>query len=237
MEIQLKKNIDKFTGIMRMVSTIALESSVQFKPEGIFFRAVHPSNSLLMTISIDKTFFDIYNVDKEQNIAIDFSLFNNIVKTFAGGFDMNLLETEIVFKTFDKKMKSKLKVFAGKDDPREIPQIDYKNIYKVKISDLRQRLNLAKGVSDVIKLIGTDKIEMECKGQMQELDISMDAEGIYEKEYVYLALEYLLLMTDMADVFQQIELKMLKDHPFTVKAISPELTVEGLLACRSEDSE
>ena len=170
--IELKKT-DFFARALEAISSFIPEGNFRFSDKGVSFRAIDPSQVVLVDYFVDKTAFDKYAIEPNY-VGVDIVEFNKIIQRASTNDKMSLdlldAEIKLIFES-DLKRNFRLPLIDVSGDEAKIPQVDYETKIEVKASSLKEMLKDAAlfGSSVVVKV--KDKgFFIEARGSQGTMD-------------------------------------------------------------------
>jgi|2_EtaG_2_1085320.scaffolds.fasta_scaffold00299_18 DNA polymerase III sliding clamp (beta) subunit (PCNA family) len=237
MKIYVNKNINKFNSIIELVNTITTETDFIFDIDKVIIKAIHPSNSCMIDMEIEKEFFDEYDVDKKTVLTLDTDLLKKIVKKVGKkDISMELGIDNLSFKS--GRSKFDLKYYVGSEEERAVPKIEHPIKLKVKGTDFFNNLSEAKEFSEITKLEYDDEFKIISKGNMIAGESLIDViENNGTNSSCWYSLDYLLLFKTLNKLNNELTIKFGDDLPFVCELNIDNFKLLGMLAPRVGDVE
>lgn len=207
-----------------LINTVVTEAKFKLDKSGMYVRAVDPAHVAMITIDMPKETFVEFQVDGEEELALDLEKLKNVLK-LAGSAD----------NVFIKKLNEKLRFELGTISKSitlldnnvvstpKIPQISSDSFLVIHRGDLERGLRAAEDVSDAIRLTLTpeeftakahsDSEESEMivpKDMLKEIKCSSTVKSLYPLEYLLKFVKALSSAEDMKISFKD-------DYPVTVE--------------------
>lgn len=161
------KQIDFFRSAVDSISSFIPEGNFRFTDKGIFFKAVDPSQVVLVDYFVDKKCFDKYLVEPNF-VGVDVIELNKILQRALPDdklvLDVSDAELKIRFES-DLKRNFRLPLIDVSGDEPKSPQTEYDVKIEISASSLKEVLKDASlfGSSIVLKVID-GKFFVEAKG-------------------------------------------------------------------------
>ncbi|MFA5931288.1 MAG: hypothetical protein WC821_03170 [archaeon] len=161
------KQIDFFRSAVDSISSFIPEGNFRFTDKGIFFKAVDPSQVVLVDYFVDKKCFDKYLVEPNF-VGVDVIELNKILQRALPDdklvLDVSDAELKIRFES-DLKRNFRLPLIDVSGDEPKSPQTEYDVKIEISASSLKEVLKDASlfGSSIVLKVI-EGKFFVEAKG-------------------------------------------------------------------------
>ncbi len=170
--IELKK-IDFFGRALLAISSFIPEGNFRFSDKGVSFKAIDPSQVVLVDYFIDKKIFDKYNIEPNY-VGVDIVEFNKIIQRASGSdklsMDVSDAEMKIIFQS-DMKRSFRLPLIDISGDEAKTPEVAYETKIEIKAASLKEILRDAAlfGSSVVVKVKG-DGLFIEARGSQGTMD-------------------------------------------------------------------
>ncbi len=216
------KNSSFFKNAVEALSAFIPEGNFRFSEKGIYFRAVDPSQVVLVDYFVDKKLFDKYEVEPNF-VGIDLVEFNKLLQRSLPNDKVliNLLDSELQIKLeSDLKRSFKLPLIDVSEDEAKIPQISYETKIVIGAVSLKEMLKDAGLFSSsvVLKLKG-QKFSIEAKGASGVMDSEATSVSKIESQKDVTAkfsLNFLQNIIKEADPSEKIEIFLKSDSPMKV---------------------
>jgi proliferating cell nuclear antigen len=153
--IELKKT-DFFARALEAISSFIPEGNFRFNEKGMAFRAIDPSQVVLVDYFVDKKTFDKYDIEPNY-VGVDVVEFNKIMQraSSADKLSMDILDAEmkLIFES-DLKRNFRLPLIDVSEEEAKIPSVEYDTKVEIKTSSLKEMLKDATlfGSSVVVKV-------------------------------------------------------------------------------------
>jgi proliferating cell nuclear antigen len=216
------KNVNFFKKALEAISGFIPEGNFRFSSEGIAFKAIDPSQILLVDYFIDKNLFDKYEIEPNY-IGVDIVEFNKILQRALpkDKLILDLSDSEILIKLeSDLKRSFKLPLIDVNEEEAKIPQIDYSASVLIGSTSLKEMLRDASlfGSSVVLKM-SENKFFVEAKGASGKMD--SEATSVCEiKSSIQVdskfSLNFFQNIVREADPSQKISIFLKNDSPMKV---------------------
>lgn len=219
--IELKNSLF-FKNALEALSVFIPEGNFRFSEKGIYFRAVDPSQVVLVDYFIDKKLFDKYEVEPNF-VGIDLVEFNKLLQRSSpqDTLKINLLDSEMQIKLESELKRSfKLPLIDINEEEVKIPQIKYDTKVIIGAVSLKEMIKDASLFSSsvVLKVKG-NKFFIEAKGQSGVMDSeATSVSKIDSKKDVTakFSLNFLQNIIREADSSEKIEINLKQDSPMQI---------------------
>lgn len=235
MKIKCIEGIAKINTIFNLVKILNNESTLTLEKERISIRVLDKPNVMLVNIIIDSKIFEEYVIDKEVSFNIDFEILSKIINSMKSGFTVEDKEDELVFDSIKKKIKRSVKKYVGAKDERQNPPSNFINKYTINLDNLVEASELVKEVSDVVKIVGKDNINISGKGNLEKIEIEIDGNNKYDEVILYLSANYLNILSSLKEGFDNIDIEIQNGKSFYFNCNQELIKLEGWIALRVEE--
>ncbi|MDD4251405.1 MAG: hypothetical protein PHX27_04405 [Candidatus ainarchaeum sp.] len=216
------KNVDFFKKALEAISSFIPEGNVRFSDKGIFFKAVDPSQVVLVDYFIDKKLFDEYSIEPNF-VGIDMVELNKILQRVLLKdkltLDLSDAELKIKFES-DLKRSFRLPLIDVGTEEAKIPVVKYDSKIVIGSVSLKEIMRDAKlfGSSVVLK-INNGKFFIEARGPQGTMD--SEATGVSKIEsasdiHSKFSLNFFQTIINEADASEKITLELKNDSPMRV---------------------
>jgi proliferating cell nuclear antigen len=216
------KQVDFFRSAVESISSFVPEGNFRFSDKGIFFKAVDPSQVVLVDYFVDKKFFEKYVIEPNF-VGIDLVELNRILQRAMPSdkliLDVSDAELKVRFES-ELKRNFRLPLIDVSEDDVKLPDIQYDAKVEVNAFSFKEVLRDASlfGSSIVLKLVD-GKFFVEAKGSQGVMDseatkvahVSSKAE-ITSK----FSLNFLQNIVKQADNSKLITIELKSDHAMRV---------------------
>ncbi len=167
------KNIEFLRKGLEAISSFIPEGNFRFSDKGIFFKAIDPSQVVLVDYFIDKSLFDKYEIEPNF-VGVDLVEFNKILQRAMPEdklyLDLSDAEIKIRFES-ELKRSFRLPLIDVSEEEAKTPQINYDNTIEIGSVSLKEMLRDASlfGSSVVLK-IEKQKFFVEARGSQGTMD-------------------------------------------------------------------
>ena len=167
------KQVDFWKRSIEAISSFIPEGNFRFSDKGVFFKAIDPSQVVLVDYFIDKKYFDKYVVEPNF-VGVDLVEFNKIMqrslphdKLF---LDVSDAEMKIRFES-DMKRNFRLPLIDFSEEEVKIPEVVYEAKVDINATSLKEMLKDASlfGSSIILK-IAEGKFFVEARGSQGTMD-------------------------------------------------------------------
>ncbi len=199
--------------------------TIECRKSGLYCMAHDDATVCLMEVFIHRDFMTEYDVTPGETFTIDMNLFQKIIKTIK--YDtLHLTKTKqdtlLISSEGNRKCEFELSLLDTINEHMDIPEIDYdcifsmeKTIFQGVCKDLKQF-----GEEVVLKVVGSENIifstkdEIECKIQVEEVEIENEENVKIEKKY---DLKYFLKMLKASSLSSNVTFYQSTDMPLVVE--------------------
>jgi proliferating cell nuclear antigen len=179
----------------------------------------------VVDFKLPATVFDVFDVDKEQNIAVNMTNLVSVLKRLGGNekVELNLKDNKLdILMTNSSKRKFTVPLLdISQDEIPPIDQLEFDAKVKIKVDILKSGIEDSSVVSDSVVLEAGDKeFSMKAKGDISSTEltlekgneslVSLDAKGVVKARY---PLEYLKKMIKASKLANETRLRWSKDYP------------------------
>ena len=170
--IELKK-FEFLKNALDAISAFIPEGNFRFSENGVYFKAIDPSQVLLVDYFIDKKSFDKYDLEPNY-VGVDVVEFNKIIQraSSADKLSMDILDAEIklIFES-DLKRNFRLPLIDVSEEEAKIPAVEYDTKVEIKTNSLKEMLKDAAlfGSSVVVK-VKNKGFFIEARGSQGTMD-------------------------------------------------------------------
>ena len=233
--IKIKENLNKFITIFKIISNLSPETNITFKEDGIYVRAIHPSNTYLITLTINKSMFDTYEIDSEMTYLVDIEKFVTIMN-IVGDKEMCLDFTEkgLVIKQGRKRFV--LSYFNAEDDNKPRPDIKAKSKWKVNTDSFFGVVGDLINFSEVCTLNAGEELKMLSKSNLVDGEVLIEAEKIESEDSITsYDIGSINKITDIRQILPEIRIGFSTNETLLMRGTNDDIDFEFMLAGRVED--
>lgn len=158
------------------------EGQFEIKEDGIYLKAMDPSQISMISFTMPKSAFLEYNVPEERKIGLDFTQLANVLARGKKGekAELTLEEGRLVVKFYGEKHRRTFKVpliETGERVQRE-PKIEFKNFAKIRAEALKETLKDAKLISSHVRLqITPEQFVLDVRGENGDVRAEFEKGG------------------------------------------------------------
>ena len=223
MAIELKK-LDSRQKAVQAISSFISEGNFHFSDKGILFRAIDPSQIVLVDLFLDKKIFDRYAVEPAFT-GVDISELSKIMLRALPGDRMilDLTENEM-FLTFEGDLvrKFSLPLIDVSEEEPKVPQVGFDSHIEINARIFREVLkDAALFGSAVVINVKKGKLSIEAKGsqgtmrsdQSNGKSVSVKSSADTQSKY---SLNFLQNIVREADADKKILLELKTDSPMKI---------------------
>ncbi len=216
------KNTEFFKKAIETISSFVPEGNMRFSEKGIYFKAVDPSQVVLVDYFIDKKIFDEY--DLEPNfVGIDLVELNKIIQRILpkDKLIISLSDAELKIKLdSDLKRSFRLPLIDVSGEEAKTPDIKYDSKISISSVSLKEILRDAKlfGSSVILKIID-EKFFLEARGSQGTMDSEATSVSKIESSkniHSKFSLSFFQTIINGADISEKILLELKNDSPMRV---------------------
>ena len=233
--IQIEKNLDKFKTLFKIVGNLAPETNITFKKDGLTIKAVHPSNTCLITLTLNNTLFEKYEIEEEKTYLVDIEKFVSILHIVGNKkISIDIIEKGLVMKQGRKKFV--LSHFAGEEEVRPRPDIRATSKWKINSADFFDIINSYSNFSDTCILEAKENLTIYSKSNLVDGEIIVEAEKIESEDSITsYDIGLMSKITDIKQVFPEIRIGFSNDEPIIMRGTTDDINFEFMLASRVKE--
>ena len=230
----IKNKLKEFISIFEIIENLTQETDITFSPEGMYIRAVHPSNHCLLSFKINKDMFEEYNFEKEETYTLNITLLNKILRSLSkNGLELSIGEDILNFKS--KKKSFTLKYFVSELNTKERPNTITTSKWKVSSQSLFNHITDLIDFGSNCKIYGDEVLSIHIKSELVTGDAEVDAEKIESDGCTsHYDLSYLNMIRKSEELFKDLRIGFGVDEPLIVKGDTEHIDFEFVLAARAE---
>lgn len=230
------KNSAFFKDAVEALSSFIPEGNFRFSEKGIYFRAVDPSQVVLVDYFIDKKLFDKYEIEPNF-VGLDIVEFNKLLSRaqLKDTLQMDLLDSELKVKFLnDLKRSFKLPLIDVNDEEAKIPNVDYKTKIVIGSVSFKELLkDAALFSSSVVLKVKNNSFFVEAKGTSGVMDSEATSVSKIETKgnvTAKFSLNFLQNIVREADQGEKIQIMMNPDAPIKISYNIGKSKIEFYLA-------
>lgn len=216
------KNSSFFKNAVEALSSFIPEGNFRFSEKGIYFRAVDPSQVVLVDYFVDKKLFEKYDIEPNF-VGIDLVEFNKLLQRSSPQdvVKLILMDSEIQVKLESELKRSfKLPLIDVNEEEIKVPQVNYDTQIIIGAVSLKEMIKDA-GLfsSSVILKVKNQKFFVEAKGQSGLMDSeATNVSRINSKKDVTAKFSLNLFQNIIkeADSHEKIEINLKQDSPMKI---------------------
>lgn len=158
------------------------EGQFEIKQDGIYLKAMDPSQISMVSFTMPKAAFLEYVVPEERKLGLDFTQLANVLSRGKKGekAELSVEEGRFVIKFYGEKHRRTFKVpliETGERVQRE-PNIVFKNFAKIKADALKETLKDAKLISSHVRLqITPEQFVVDVRGENGDVKAEFEKGG------------------------------------------------------------
>jgi len=236
--IKIASKLPQFKLLMNIIKDVNTETDFIFSANELLVKVINSSSTSIVSVVLNKSGFEIYQVEEEQIFTLNTELVCKILSKFDKEVCIDFEDECIKF--YNGRKEYMLNYFVGKKDERPLPTIDYQSKWIVKSQELIDKL---KRMSDFGYLCCLEykegrfliKIKSDIvKGQEEFTNCnkieSRDVAGWYD-------LSYFECLFGLSDIFEEVKLGFGDEQPCIIKNKNSWLDFCWLLAPRVREDE
>lgn len=235
--IIIEKNIKNFITLFKIISNLAIETNITFKKDGIYVRAIHPSNTYFITLTMNSTMFEKYEIEKEVTYLINIEKFVSIMDIVVDKkINIDITEKGLIIKHGRKKFT--LSYFVAEEDNRKRPDIRTVSKWKINSNNFFCIINNLINFSEVCTLEAKENLTIFLKSNLVNGEVIIDAEKIdSEDSTTSYDIGIINKIADIKEIFPDIRIGFSTDEPFIMRGKDNNIDFEFILAGRVRDGE
>ena len=189
--IKIKKKLNEFICIFDVIGSLCQETDVVFSPDGIYIKAIHPSNHCLIIIKINKDMFEEYDVKKEEVCTLNIELLNKILENLKKDkLELNIVDNKLRIVGENKSFA--LKYFVTEPDAKNRPNVTTTSKWSIVSRDFFTHVSNFAEFGSYCKIHGDDNLSLHVESTLVEGNVVLDAEKIESENcYSFYDLTYL----------------------------------------------
>jgi proliferating cell nuclear antigen len=146
------------------------EGQFEIKSDGLYLKAMDPSQISMVSFSMPKTAFTEYHLPEERKIGVDIGQLSNVLARGKKGeqVELSVEEGRLVVKFFGEKHKRTFKIplIETGDRVQREPKIEFQNFAKIKADAIKETLKDAKLISSHVRLqLTPDQFIVDVRGE------------------------------------------------------------------------
>jgi proliferating cell nuclear antigen len=216
------KNLGFFKDALEAISFFIPEGNFRFSDDGIYFKAIDPSQVLLVDYFIDKKLFDKYDIEPNF-VGIDLAELNKIMQraTPKDRLFLDLTDSELKIK-FESELKRsfRLPLIDVNEDEAKNPKVEYDTKIEIGSVSLKELMrDAALFGSSVVLNVKNKKFFIEAKGPQGKMDSeATNVSKIESSQEVNakFSLNFFQNIIREADVASKISINLKSDSPMKV---------------------
>jgi len=233
--IELRK-VDFFRTALEAISSFIPEGNFRFSEKGIFFKAIDPSQVVLVDYFVDKKLFDVYDIEPNF-VGIDLVELNKILQRAMPKDKMSLdvsdAELKIKFES-DLKRSFRLPLIDVNEEEIKTPNVEYDTKIVIGAASLKEILRDAAlfGSSIVLKVIDK-KFSVEARGSQGTMNSEAEEVAKVDSKKDVTAkfsLNFLQNIIKEADMSAKVTIELKSDSPMKVSYKIGDSSIEFYLA-------
>ncbi|MEK6958796.1 MAG: hypothetical protein AABW59_01995 [archaeon] len=204
------------------ISSFIPEGNFRFSEKGVYFKAIDPSQVVLVDYFVDKKYFDKYEIEPSF-VGVDLTEFNKIMQRSLPNdklmMDVSDAEMKIRFES-DLKRNFRLPLIDVSEEEIKTPDVTYESTIEINGSSMKEMLRDASlfGSSIVLKVVD-GKFALEAKGSqgVMESEAARMAKVSSKKDVTAkFSLNFLQNIVKEADMDKPLLIELKSDAPMRV---------------------
>lgn len=228
-----------FINVIQAVSNINSEGKIIFTENKVIINVVDLSKVMLLSIEMDKTMFNKYEVKENTTLGTNFDILHKTIKGFKDGFVMMRVDNKIMVNSEDGKTRRIISELPVDENENPMPKFDYENIYEIDLEHFVDSVETAIDVDEVCKIEGDEKIILSANRVMEELETEIDStlHSKNNKQTIHVSLIYLVKLKPLKKVMDKIKLHLRENTPLTITHSNDKINMVALIAPRMMGNE
>jgi len=155
------------------------EGQFEVKADGLYLKAMDPSQISMVSFSMPKEAFLEYSVPEEMKIGVDIGQLANVLARGKKGekAELSIEEGRLVVRFMGEKHKRTFKVplIETGDRVQKEPKIEFKNTARIRADALKETLKDAKLVSSHVRLqLSSEQMIVDVRGENGDVKAEFD---------------------------------------------------------------
>lgn len=236
MKIKCINNIEELKHIINIAKNVSLENGLKFTQDGLKLRIIDPGNAFLLSVIINKDFFEEYDVKEEVVFNMNFEMIEKIINSYKNGFILEDTSNELVFTSDTGTKVRAIKKLVIIEEDKKIPSSEYKLI-KFDLDKLNSIINEIKDIDGVALFSLGKNLKIECKGIMERFE-EIIIDNFKGKEIsLYFSNLYLSKIVLLNKLSKELKIGLEENKPLYFELHSDNTKIEGWLAQRMPEGE
>jgi proliferating cell nuclear antigen len=230
------RNVGFFKDALEAISAFIPEGNFRFTDDGIYFKAIDPSQVLLVDYFISKKLFDKYDVEPNF-VGVDITEFNKILQRAMpkDRLSIELTDSELKIKLeSDLKRSFKLPLIDVNEEEAKTPSVDYDTKIVIGSTSLKEMLrDAALFGSSVVLKVKTGKFYVEAKGSSGVMETEATRVSKIESENevnAKFSLSFFQNIVRSVDAAEKVTIGLKNDSPMKIIYKLGESKIELYLA-------
>ena len=155
------------------------EGQFEVKKEGMYLKAMDPSQISMVSFTMPKEAFVEYSISEEMKIGVDITQLANVLARGKKGekAELSMEEGRLVIRFYGEKHKRTFKVPLIETGGRvqKEPKIEFGNFAKIKADAIKETLKDAKLISSHVRLqLSPEQFVVEVRGESGDVKVEFD---------------------------------------------------------------
>lgn len=235
--IKIKKNIKQFLILLDIIQKVSIETNFEFYEDKIFIRFASPSGFSLGILTLNKTFFDEYEIEKNEIICIDTSSIYKIIKKIGKKeIDIELNHNGSLIKFTSGKSNFTMKTYSVPKDERPVPTPEFDTIWNIQTTEFLNLISEHLEFDEVAIFNSSDEgLKTITDNNLISGEVFTEAENIKQGNATCAYdLKILSIILKINEISKTIKFSYGKDMPCNIHVNEEELIFDWYLAPRVE---
>ena len=222
--LRLTISVKNLKEIADLLNTVVTEAKFKMEPSGISVKVVDPAHVAMVCIDIPKETFIEYQIDGEEEIAIDVERMKSVIRLANAGDQVTLTKEKEKLKfEINNISKSIALLDTGTVVTPRVPTINSENYVILEKSEFERGLRAAEDVSDSIRLtLSPDEFKAKSSSDSEESEMTLSKDLLKEMKCTSpikssYPLEYLLKLVKSLTSSEEIKLSFKDDYPLNIE--------------------
>jgi proliferating cell nuclear antigen len=210
------------------IVSLVEEGQFEVKEDGLYLKAMDPSQISMVSFSMPKDAFTEYNVDEESKLGLDIGQLSNVLARGKKGEKAEITTEEgrlvINFVADKRKRTFKVPLIESGDRIQKEPKIEFKSLVKMKADAFKETLKDAKLISSHVRLVLTPgEFIVDVRGDSGDVRAQFDNGGEEVREITTedgakatFPLQYLEDIVKAASGISELEINLETDRPLRI---------------------
>jgi hypothetical protein len=234
--IEIKKNKKELVSIFNVVSEIVYETDINFTKNGMFIKAVAPSNHCMAVINILPKMFEKYDFTEDKVYTVNIKELCLLLGKLKKG-TVKITPLVDVLKLEDDVKSFELNYFVGSKDERRKPSFPNANVFTVESAEFFDNISDLVSLSPIGRfVIENNVLNAHSKSNTVKGKFCIDSQIVCTNDkFGYYDITYIEKISKVQDIFDKVEVNYDKEIPLVIKCSNEFISFEFVLASRVED--